>query len=128
MTRPAATTAVTVGLWLLLGLAMGAIGSFSDMVKAALVRHGAGVTHALKHGARCARRAPFRTCLGFLPYGLAFLVALGGASHLTGLLDVSAPGAWRVALVFAMHQAVILLSVALRAAWYARALRLAASL
>jgi hypothetical protein len=128
MTRPVATTALQLALWLLLSLVIGAIGSFSDVVKAALVRHDAGVAHALKHAARCAARAPLRTCLGFLPYAVAFLVALWGASELTSLLDVSAPGAWRVALVFALHQAVIVSSVALRAAWYARALRLAASL
>ncbi|HKY38314.1 MAG TPA: hypothetical protein VJN18_20365 [Polyangiaceae bacterium] len=127
MTRPAATTALQLALWLLLSLVLGAVGSFSDVVKAALVRHEAGVAHALTHAARCARRAPLRTCLGFLPYALAFLVALWGASKLTSLLDVSAPGAWRVALVFGLHQAVIICSVALRAAWFARALRLAAS-
>ncbi len=128
MTRPAATTALQLALWLLLSLVIGAIGSFSDVLRAALVRHDAGIAHALKHATRCARRAPLRTCLGFLPYALAFLLALWGASELTSLLDVSASGAGRVALVFALHQAVIILSVALRAAWYARALRLAASL
>jgi hypothetical protein len=128
MTRPAATTALQLALLLLLSLVMGAVGGFSDVVKAALVRHDAGVAHALKHASRCAWRAPLRTCLGFLPYALLFLVALWAASELTFAIDVSAPGAWRVTLVFALHQAVIVFGVALRAAWYARALRLAASI
>jgi hypothetical protein len=127
MARPVAGTLALLGLGLGLCLVMGAVGGFSDVVKASLVRHDAGIGHAVGHAARCARRAPLRTCLGFLPYALAFAVALVAVAHLTGLVDVSAAGAWRVALVFALHQAVIVLSVALRAAWYARALRLAAS-
>jgi hypothetical protein len=46
------------------------------------------------------------------------------AAALTARLDVAAPGAWRLVAVFGVHQVVVLLGVAGRAAWLARALRL----
>ena len=56
-----------------------------------------------------------------------FGLTVGIAAQLTGWLDVSRPGTWRITLVFVAHQLVVLASVALRAAWYARALRLTAT-
>jgi hypothetical protein len=48
-------------------------------------------------------------------------------AKLSGLIDVSRPGAWRLVAVFAAHQLVIVTSLAARAGWFARALRLVAT-
>jgi hypothetical protein len=125
--RPVAVSAMELSIWLLAALVTGGLGSVSDVAKAALVRDDAGLTAAVQRAFACARRAPVTAILGFLPYGLLLIAAVWGAAHLTSLLDVSRGGAWRVACVLVLHQAVSLASVALRAAWYARALRLAAS-
>lgn len=127
MTRPVPMTAAQLGLWLLIGLAAGAVGGVSDVTKAALVRSDSGLVAASRHALASARRAPLTTCWGWLPYGLLFVVSWLLAAQVTSALDVSASGSWRVAVVFIVHQAVSLASVALRAAWYARALRLVAS-
>jgi hypothetical protein len=127
MTRPVAMTAAQAALWLLVGLAAGAVGGISDVTKAALVRNGSGLAAALKRALASARRSPFAAGWGWLPYGLVFVVSWLAAAQIVGALDVSAAGSWRVAAVFIVHQAVSLAGVALRAAWYARALRLAAA-
>lgn len=127
MTRPVAMTAAQAALWLLVGLAAGAVGGISDVTKAALVRNGSGLAAALKRALASARRSPFAAGWGWLPYGLVFVVSWLAAAQIVSALDVSAAGSWRVAAVFIVHQAVSLAGVALRAAWYARALRLAAA-
>jgi len=127
LAQPVTTSATQLGLWTLVGLAAGALGGISDVAKAALVRSESGLAASLRHAFACTRRAPFTACLGWLPYALAFVAAVTVSSQLTSALDVSGPGTWRVLAVFALHQVVILASVALRTAWYARALRLVAS-
>jgi hypothetical protein len=127
MTRPVAMTAAQVALWLLVGLAAGAVGGIADVTKAALVRNDAGLAAALKHAVASARRWPLTAGWGWLPYGLLFVLAWFAAAQVVSAVDVSAAGSWRVAIVFIVHQVVSLAGVALRAAWYARALRLAAA-
>jgi hypothetical protein len=126
MTRPVEMTAAQVALWLLVGLAAGAVGGVSDVTKAALVRNDAGLVAALKRGLASARRSPLTAGWGWLPYGVLFVLTWLVAAEVVSALDVSAAGTWRVAAVFLVHQAVSLASVTLRAAWYARALRFAA--
>lgn len=126
-TRPLAVSAAWVGAWAVAALLAGALGGFADVVKASLVRHESPLLGAISHAFSCTRRSPLRALLGWLPYGALLLVAVLAASKLTELCDVSRPGVWRVAAVFTTHQLIVVLSVALRAAWFARALRLAAS-
>lgn len=126
MVSPKATTLAELATWAALAGLAGAAGGFGDVTRAALIRHRQGLAAAVSQAWRCSLRRPLRACFGWLPYALAFGAALLVASQLTERLDVSRPGAWRVLAVFALHQLVILSSVALRAAWYARALRLAA--
>lgn len=127
MARPVATSAGQLGIWFGVALAAGVLGAFSDLTKASLVRHETGLVSALRHAAQCLRRRPLATSFGWLPYAAAFVAAVVSVATLTEVIDVSRSGAWRVGLVFALHQLVVLLSVALRAAWFARALRLSAS-
>lgn len=108
-------------------LGAGAVGGAGDVTKATLVRHGAPLMSSLGAALRCARRRPLPSLLGWLPFAALGLAAIAGAAWLTGVVDVSQPGAVRWIGVFALHQIVILSLVALRAAWYARALRLSAA-
>jgi hypothetical protein len=125
--RPVATTAAEVLLWLVVALAAGALGGFSDLVKASLIRHEARLLEALSLALKCLRHRPIRASFGWAPYAAAFVAAALLTGKLAEIIDVARPGAWRVVCVFAIHQLVILSSVTARAAWYARALRLVAT-
>ena len=127
LARPVATTAAEVLLWLAVALAAGALGGFSDIVKASLVRHEAPLIEALSLAFKCLRHLPVRASFGWVPYAAAFVALALLAGRLTEIIDVARPGAWRVGCVFAVHQLVVLSSVAARAVWYARALRLVAT-
>ncbi len=127
LAKPVATSVAQAALWLLIALLAGALGGFSDVVKASLVRHESRLLDSLARAFKCLRHSPIRASFGWIPYALAFLVAALVAAELTERLDVSRAGAWRVGAVLIVHQLVITLSVAARAAWFARALRLVAT-
>jgi hypothetical protein len=127
LAQPAATTAAEVSLWLVIALAAGALGGFSDLAKASLIRHDAPLFEALSLAFKCLRHRPIRASFGWVPYAAAFVAAALLAGKLTEVIDVARPGVWRVGCVFALHQLVVLISVTARAAWYARALRLVAT-
>jgi hypothetical protein len=127
MARPVATSLLELGVCLLAAALAGAFGGLSDVAKAALVRHQASLGQAVRQAVDCLRRHPARACFGWLPFSLAFAAAVALCAVLTAQLDVSRAGAWRVAGVFALHQLVVVSSIALRAAWLARALRLSAT-
>ena len=126
MSKPVATSVGQLGAWLVVAALAGALGGFSDVSKACFVRNDAKLTTALAQGFVCAVRRPLSACFGWLPYAFLFGGAVLAAAQLTEALDVSQPGAWRIALVWLLHEAVVVISVALRATWFARALRLAA--
>ena len=126
LSNPLQSSLLELCAWLLVALAAGALGGVADVAKACVVRSQAGVTTALQQALRCLARRPFLASFGWLPYALLFAAGAAAAGWLSGALDVSRPGALRVAGVFVAHQLVILLSVALRAVWFARASRLAA--
>jgi hypothetical protein len=128
LAQPVAATLLQGGAWLVVALLLGAVGGTSDVAKASLVRHEARLSEALAHAAQITRRRPLLSCWGFVPYALPFLLGVMVAARITEAADVSKAGAWRVLLVFVVHQLVIVLAVAMRTAWYARALRLTATL
>jgi hypothetical protein len=127
LAEPVKTTITQLVIWLVVALLAGGVGGFSDLVKASLVRNESRLVEALSHGWACLLRRPIRASFGWFPYALAFLIVALLAAKLSELLDVSRPGAWRVAAVFVVHQLVIVTSVAARSAWYARALRVVAT-
>lgn len=96
-------------------------------MKASLVRHESRLVDAISQAFACTLRSPMRALLGWLPYATLLLLAVLAASKLTELCDVSRSGAWRIGAVFVVQQLVVVLSVRLRAAWFARALWLAAA-
>ncbi len=126
-TNPLATTAAQVLSLLPFLVAVGAVGGFEDVAKAALVRHDTQLGEGLREAVGCARRRPLRAPFGWVPYAGLWLLAMAGVSLVTEALDVSRTGAWRVAAIFTLHQLVIALGVVCRAAWFARALRLVAT-
>jgi hypothetical protein len=127
LARPLATSAAVAAVWLAVALTAGALGGLADVAKASLVRHDARLVDGLARAWLCLRQRPIRATFGWFPYALGFALAVFLAAELCQLLDISRPGAWRVVAVFGVHQLVILTSVAARAGWFARALRLAAT-
>lgn len=127
MSRPLATTTGQVAVWLCGAALAGALGGFADVAKACLVRHDTSIVSALRHASSCLRHRPLRACLGWLPFAVCLVAAVVVGARLSEAIDVSRAGAWRLGLVFAIHQSIVVLAVALRSAWYARALRLSAT-
>jgi hypothetical protein len=126
MSHPARNSLLELAAWLVVALGAGALGGVADVAKACFVRSQAGLAAALQQAFSCLSRRPFLASFGWLPYALLFGMGVAAAAWLAAALDVSRPGGLRVAGVFVAHQLVILLSVALRAVWFARASRLAA--
>jgi hypothetical protein len=127
LAEPVKTTATQLLVWFVAAAFAGGVGGFSDLVKASLVRHDSRLVDALSSAWRCLLRRPIRASFGWIPYALAFLLVALLAAKLSELIDVSRPGTWRITLVFAVHQLVVVTSVAARSAWYARALRVVAT-
>jgi hypothetical protein len=126
LARPQLTTALQALVWLVTLLLAAGVGGFADSTKASLVRYDAGLPEGLARAWRCLLRRPIRACFGWLPYAAAFVVSVLLVTKLTEAIDVSRAGGWRIMAVFSAHQLVIVTSVALRAAWFARALRFVA--
>jgi hypothetical protein len=127
LAKPVATTLAQIAVLVLVALLAGAVGGFADVTKASLVRHEAPLGRSLMRAWSCVRSRPFSACFGWVPYAALLVVAALGVAKLTHLVDVSRPGAWRLAAVFVVHQLVVLVSVACRTAWSAKALRLVAT-
>lgn len=123
LARPVAASAGQGAVWLVAAALAGAVGGVADLAKAASVRAEASVARALEHARRCLLHRPLSACFGWLPYAGGFVALVAFAAELTERLDVSRPGGGRVFAVFVVHQLVIVGGVALRAAWYAKALR-----
>jgi hypothetical protein len=126
-TAPRLTSLLELGVWLIAAIAAGALGGFSDLTRASLVRHETPLLAALQQAFLCLRRHPLRGAFGFVPFAGLLGLAIAAAAMLTGWCDVGQGGAWRVAGVIALHQLVVLTAVACRSGWYARALRLVAA-
>jgi len=127
LANPVRVTALQAAVWLLVLTLLGALGGFADVTKAALVRDDATLSQALARAAICVQKRPLAASFGWLPYALVFVGGAALVGQLVEALDVSRPGVWRVWLVFALHQLVVLTGVTLRAAWFAKALRVVAT-
>jgi hypothetical protein len=123
LAKPQQTSALQLLPWLLALLAAGALGGFADLTKAALVRYESTFLVGLSRSWQSLLHRPWLGALGWLPYALPYAASVLAAAFVVGAIDVSRPGAWRVVAVFACHQLVVVVGVACRAAWFARALR-----
>jgi hypothetical protein len=101
-----------------------ALGIGHDLSRAAVIRHDVRARTAVVVALSTLRSAPRAALLGWAVPALASAGVITGAAWLTGALDVSRPGAWRVAAVAITHQAAVLVLVALRLRWLGRALTL----
>jgi hypothetical protein len=128
LASPVRVTALQGAVWLFTLALLAAMGGFADVTKAALVRNDAKLSQALAHAAVCVQKRPVATSFGWVPQALTFAAAAGLVAAFVGTVDVSRPGAWRVAFVFTSHQLLVLVSLTLRAAWFAKALRLVATI
>jgi hypothetical protein len=107
---------------LVFGVLVGLLGVTQDLARAVVVRTRAGVIGALSAAAATLAGRPIRTVGTYLGLVTPVALAIVGSAWLTALIDVGRPGPWRVVLVLAIHQAVVLASVACRAAWFSYAL------
>jgi hypothetical protein len=103
---------VTIGL--LLSLAVGLV---RDLARAAVVRGSPSTKAALRESLTTFARAPHRSLLGWAAPAATGLALVAFGAVLTGALDVSRPGAWRVWLVALVHQAIAYSLCWCRAFW-----------
>jgi hypothetical protein len=101
-----------------------AIGVVQDLARAAAVRHATGALESVRVAARTLSSAPGAVCRAFVTPALAAIALVTGGAAFASVVDVSRPGAWRVAAVGLEHQLVILAIVVLRLGALARALTL----
>lgn len=108
------------------GLVLLGLGALRDLSSAACVEETLGSPAALRRGVASLLRAPGAVCSGFGAALVAAGACVAAGALLTGALDVGRPGAFRVALVLLVHQAVLLGRSVVRAFWLHRALGLVA--
>ncbi|HWP09718.1 MAG TPA: hypothetical protein VNN72_28445 [Polyangiaceae bacterium] len=106
------------------GLVVLGFGALRDLSSAACVEDELASPAALRHGLAALLRAPGAVFSGFGAAAVAAAACVAAGALLTGALDVGRPGAFRVALVLALHQAVLLGRTLCRAFWLRRALGL----
>jgi hypothetical protein len=102
-----------------------AVGIARDLGRAAVVRGALGSRAALEAGLKALARAPGRALYRWALPALGGLALVAIGAGLTALLDVSRPGAWRVALVMVVHQAIAYGLCFCRAFWLSASLGLA---
>jgi hypothetical protein len=114
--------AVGFGALMALGLGLG-----RDLARAAAVRGSLRAKEALLAGWQVLARFPGRALLGWAAPASAGLALVLIAAALTTTLDVSRPGAWRIALVALLHQAVAYALCWCRAFWLHTSLAMVAA-
>jgi len=122
--EPGAYPWLTLGLAALALLSWGLPSMLQDLTRAVLVNHETRVLGALGRGVGLFLAHPGRMLAAYLvPAGLGWLVAAASLG-LTAKLALVKPAELADAANFAVHQACVLLLVALRAYWLSRALEL----
>ncbi|HEX6274150.1 MAG TPA: hypothetical protein VFZ53_13975 [Polyangiaceae bacterium] len=102
-----------------------AVGIVRDLGRAAVVRDDLDSKAALFAGLSSFGRAPGRALSRWLVPALASFSLVAVGAVVTGMLDVSRPGAWRLALVTLTHQTVAFALCVCRAYWLRASLDLA---
>jgi hypothetical protein len=108
-----------VGVTLVLG-----VGVLRDLASAAAVRHELNGRRALGAGLTALASAPGKAALGFIVPFVGGLALMTGAMPLVSVLNVGRRGDFRIAGVFCLHQAIVLVWLGCRAVWLGRALAL----
>ena len=114
---------LVAALVLLLGaLLVLALAVFRDLASAACVQGSVRSNEALARGFSTLRRAPGRVLRGWVGPLAAVVGLLVAGAWLTGRVDVSRAGAWRIGVVLVVHQAVLFARSVCRAWWLGKAL------
>ena len=92
-------------------------GAALDVARVTLLQRRHGVRNALLDAITQVREHPSAIAIGCYPSVAGSLFVLAASAWLVGELDVSRISAVRIALVVVVHQAAVLLSVALRVRW-----------
>lgn len=122
---PAVAVGVVVGIGLLL---QAALSFWHDLAEVDVVAADAAPRAALSHALDLARVSGAGLLARYAGAQLLGLGALLGAAAAVGALDVARGESWRSAGALALHQLVVLLGIALRAAWLWSARRASISL
>jgi hypothetical protein len=122
--RTASLAPIAVGLVGAAAVAMAGI--VEDLARAAVTQGHERAMSAIREGFRTLVSRPGSVLLAWSLPALAALALVAAAAVVTGLLDVGRPGAWRVALVFLVHQGCVMGVVVLRLRWLSAALGLVA--
>lgn len=104
------------------------LGLVQDLARAAIVHHRMRPVGAAIVGLRALVARPGAVARGWLgPAGLG-VALVGATAWAVGAIDVSRPGAGRIAAALALHQATVLVLAGLRVRWLSRTLILVAGL
>jgi hypothetical protein len=101
-------------------LVIPAVEVVQDLTRAALVRYNAGLLRALRYALRTLRHGP-RVLFSYAWRAVAGLVPIAAAAAFAGQFGGRGGGA--LLALFLLHQSVIFARAALRASWFARAIR-----
>ena len=102
-------------------LAAGAVGVVADVARAAVVLYGGGALDSIEKAGAACRRRPFT-----LLWSYAWRLAASGLPVAMGLFvttRATREGTAAIGVILVLHQAIVLVRVALRASWMARSLR-----
>lgn len=110
------------GVLLFGGLLVLGVAVLRDLASAACVENETRSSEALARGLTTLRRVPGRVLRGWAGPLAMVLGLLAAGAWLTGRVDVSRAGAWRVGVVLFVHQALLLARSVCRAWWLGKAL------
>jgi len=115
---------VVVALLLLGGLLVLGLAMLRDLASAACVEESVGSRVAVGRGFAALLRSPGGVLRAWAGPLATVVVLVAASAWLTGKVDVSRAGAWRVGVVLLAHQAVLFARSVCRAWWLGRALAL----
>jgi hypothetical protein len=101
------------------------LGALAELARASAAQERSGALRSLSRALELARSHPRRLLSRWASLGMLGLALVLVAARVTEHVDVGRAGAWRVALVFALHQLVVLTLVALHTAWLKTAVSVA---
>jgi hypothetical protein len=120
-----ARQATQVLVLVLAGVSMMTIAVFADACRAELLRQERrSILGCFDASAQLLRQRGLALGSGWVLAFGASVFAVAGAARVTEALDVGRTGAWRVAAVFALHQATLALLCWIQAAWIGRVTQL----
>jgi hypothetical protein len=94
----------------------------TDLARAAVIQHDAGIRAALRVALRAFRAKKLLLISSWLTPHLWSVALVAGVAMLVEQVAVQQPGGWRVLGAWLLHQLAVLLLLVLRGSWHSRAL------